>query len=103
MGEASWGKASVKLRERAAIEEYNASADQAKAATAFATVKGLTEATSRGQGVAPPTITPEEQKKVVEAIASFFGTHAPTHPEGGSAVLHRIWDREPPEGVCWIP
>jgi hypothetical protein len=72
MGEASWGKASVKLRERAALAEYNVSADQAKTATIYATVKGITEAASRGQEVAPPTISPEHQEKVLEAIASFF-------------------------------
>ncbi len=75
-GEFGWGKAKVKLRERA-IAEYNASADQTKTATAYATVKGLTEsATSGKEALRPFSITPEQQKTLVDAIASFFGLAA---------------------------
>ncbi len=75
-GELGWGKAKVKLRDRAALAAYNASADQTKTATAYATVKGITGAASHGHEAAPPSITPEQQEKVVEAIASFFGLAA---------------------------
>jgi hypothetical protein len=67
MGELAWGKVRVKLRKRA-LAEYNASAEETKTATAYATVKGFREAL--------PPASQEEQEKTVEAIASLFGLAA---------------------------